>query len=851
VFDNMEIYIQADPLFYEDPRRWVQGPPFLKTHGFSVSERRVPDGWSRRDHGLWTHVSPDGVVLPEQGWKIHVSATLDNGDALCDEVWDYCVAEGLPFKYLLDRRIQYLCNSKYAPRGSSGKLITIYPRDEEELEKVLTGLGERVGGHEGPYILSDLRWEQGPLYVRYGAFADLQCLDIDGRPVPAMRRPDGVLVPDRRRPGFSVPPWVSPPEFLERQMRARGGSEEARPYRVDKALHFSNSGGVYLATRLSDGERVVLKEARPHTGVDGNGEDAIVRQEREKRALRRLDGIPGVPRLYDEFTMGGHGFLVQEYREGLPMYSWCAAHHPLVLRAHPSQEEIAEFTERMLKVLRTVEEIVRAIHDRGMVAGDLHLNNVLVGPDDQVTVIDFEQSFEVGEDWTPGLGAPGFMVAHREGRGIDEHSLALLRLTAFLAFAPISTMAPGKIRSYADLVERTFPVPRGWTRPSVEQLTAGGEGTDPARDIESPAELERLLAAGIRAAATPDREDRLFPGDIEQCVSGGYGFAHGAAGILWALDVCGHGRRPEYEEWFVSSVFRQRRLAPGFYDGVAGIAYTLDHLGYRKEAVELIDRHSDTPTGGLSLFSGLPGIGASLLHLSRDGGEPRFLDKALELADEIGDRVTGVRLPGSAGTGTELRAGLMRGWTGAALFYVRLYERTLDEGCLDLAVRALHRDLDQCTENDDGALLVSDRGIRGLPHIEGGGLGLALVAQEILAYREDGRLRESIPDLARSAHPVLTVRGDLMFGKGGQIAALARLGAEKSAVDDRVDELRSFLVPYKGGLALPSGRGFRLSMDLATGSAGLLLALATARGNGGPFLPLFRDLSIDTGVGGA
>ncbi len=50
-----------------------------------------------------------------------------------------------------------------------------------------------------------------------------------------------------------------------------------------------------------------------------------------------------------------------------------------------------------------------------------------------------------------------------------------------------------------------------------------------------------LLAAdmvrAIRASATPDRGDRLFPGDIDQfrVTGGGLGLAHGAAGVLYAL----------------------------------------------------------------------------------------------------------------------------------------------------------------------------------------------------------------------------------------------------------------------------------------------------------------------------
>jgi hypothetical protein len=38
------------------------------------------------------------------------------------------------------------------------------------LRKTLSDLDRSLTGKEGPYILSDLLWNNGPLYVRYGGF---------------------------------------------------------------------------------------------------------------------------------------------------------------------------------------------------------------------------------------------------------------------------------------------------------------------------------------------------------------------------------------------------------------------------------------------------------------------------------------------------------------------------------------------------------------------------------------------------------------------------------------------------------------------------------------------------------
>ena len=87
------------------------------------------------------------------------------------------------------------------------------------------------------------------------------------------------------------------------------------------------------------------------------------------------------------------------------------------------------------------------------------------------------------------------------------------------------------------------------------------------------------MAAAINMSATPDRDDRLFPGDVRQFSAGGLNLAYGAAGVLYALDVAGAGRFPAHEEWLLEHAMRPQpdgRL--GFYDGAHGIAYVLDLL---------------------------------------------------------------------------------------------------------------------------------------------------------------------------------------------------------------------------------------------------------------------------------
>ncbi len=132
----------------------------------------MPGGWAASELDDWLVHRPIDAKIPAQGWKVHVSACLDNAERVLAAVADYCRNGRIAFKFRRSLGALLLANAKYANRGSSGKFVTIYPVDEAQLEAVLTELGEALDGSPGPYVLSDLRWGKGPLYVRYGGFAE-------------------------------------------------------------------------------------------------------------------------------------------------------------------------------------------------------------------------------------------------------------------------------------------------------------------------------------------------------------------------------------------------------------------------------------------------------------------------------------------------------------------------------------------------------------------------------------------------------------------------------------------------------------------------------------------------------
>ncbi|WP_424890423.1 class III lanthionine synthetase LanKC [Streptomyces sp. XH2] len=846
-----EAYCQADPVFYDTGSRGgADASAFTQTHAV------VPAGWERRDRDVWVVYLPAGHVMPRQGWKIHISGLPDNAQRVVDIAFEHCTRLGVPFKFLRSRSVVTAHSLKYAPRSASGKLVTVYPEDEAQLHRVLQELAPALDGEPGPYILTDLRWGDGPLHVRYGGFVTRYCADTDGTPVPAIERPDGVLVPDRRRPVFEVPDWVELPDFLAPHLAARqsSGQDAGFPYRVERALHFSNGGGVYEA-RHTDGRRVVLKEARPHAGLDGRGVDAVARLQRERRAMELLAGVPGVPALYGHHLVWEHHFLAVEHMAGDTLQTWLARTYPLT-KADATDEKLADYARRAMALVDRIERLVAGVHARGVVFGDLHPANILVGEEDEVALVDFELAVPVGEAQRLGLGHPGFMARGKTGFAIDRHALAALRLWVLFPLTQLSELDPGRPVRQVDEAERRFGLAPG-TLDAVRRELA----PDPAALEKVPAALRepgpdtaapdwdvvrKSMAEAVLLSATPERTDRLFPGDVRQFHTDGLNFAYGAAGVLWALHTSGAGRHPELEQWLLTAAGRASAPHAGFYDGRHGIAHVLEEFGHREAALRTVDACRDTLDGmrDVSLFRGTAGVGLNLLHLARRTGDDAHRQAALELAERTADAVRAGTAPGIVrGRDHGTRAGLLRGWSGPALFFLRLYEDTGDPGHLDLAVTALHRDLDLCRPGTDGSLQV-DGGYRLLPYLEVGGAGIAVVADEVLAHRDDERLTEAVTALARAAEPEFVIEPHLFGGRAGLLATLAALRGRRTGgtgtdpgVARHLSRLHWHAMAFRGHVAFPGEQLRRLSMDVATGNAGILLALSAALDGRRAFLP--------------
>ena len=527
--------------------------------------------------------------------------------------------------------------------------------------------------------------------------------------------------------------------------------------------------------------------------------------------------------------------------------------YPLI-HPEPSDADLAAYTTWALDVLSRLEDAVAAVHGRGVVLGDLHPRNVMVRPDGRVCLIDLEIAHPADEAWSRAMGSPGFAApAGCTGVDVDRHALGAIRLSLFLPYTELLAWDPDQRDELIEAVARRFPVPPGWAAAVRRDLAPPAAPTaDPAA---GPGWRERCwprhglprweaartsIAAAIRASATPDRADRLFPGDPAQFDIGGLGFAYGAAGVLWALEETGAGADPAHVDWLVDAVAGDDDLPLGLYDGLAGIGLAFERCGRHAAARAVFARMLEgTPDpGDHSLFSGSAGIGLTRLHLAAASG--------------CGEHVVAARGAVSAGLDAlrgrpELhpRAGLLHGWSGLALLAIRLAEATGEDAWLDAAEQALRADLDRCVLADD-ATMQFDEGWRLLPYLGVGSAGVGIVLDQLLVHRPESALAVHHAPLRRAALTETVIQCGLFNGRAGLVLFLAgdRAGATGAtrAVRDHVARLAWHAAPFAGQIGFVGDQLARLSMDLGTGAAGVLLAIAAALSERPIGLPFLRPV---------
>ena len=386
----------------------LEHPFFFTNNDYSTDtsikyQVSLPFNWHEvMNNDEWVYQYPIGKFVERQGWKIHISSEYNSSHELLQDVAKICHEMRIPFKHLSTEDKFIMRNGKLVSRGFSGKFITCYP-NQNELESVLQRLESALKQYNGPYILSDKRWDEAPIYLRYGVFRPSR--DDEKKVVIDELIVGDEVVKDERLPVFKIPKGIVPPDFLNKWLDKKDKKQGDFPFIIDNAIRFSNSGGIYNARLKEDGKKIILKEARPYTGLGFDGTYSSERLASECKALKILNEWSEMPKIYWYGKIWEHTFLGIEHMKGVPLNRWVTNNFPL----YEVVDKTKDYLLRVSKIVEKLIDLTNKFHSENVYHQNLHLGNILVKDEDEISIIDWEQAvFSNDEKVVHKVAAPGF-----------------------------------------------------------------------------------------------------------------------------------------------------------------------------------------------------------------------------------------------------------------------------------------------------------------------------------------------------------------------------------------------------------------------------------------------------------
>lgn len=810
-------YLQADSDYYELDATEKSDLEFTCS---------PPADWQDFCQGDW-HCCLSPRPLGQQGWKIHLSVALGQEQEMLDVVSRYCFTHQLSFKWTRSRRAWLLKNSKYADRVASGKFITIYPEDEAEFVQTVYALAALLKDFApGPYILSDRRWQASPVYYRYGAFKEM-IKEISGQKRCCLQAPDGSWLEDRRCPYYCPPDFVQEPAELAKNNFQVKGADFSRltAYQIKGALHFSNGGGVYLARKNS--KNYVIKEGRPAAGLDGHGQDAFSRIQKEAAWLKKLANVPEVVDIKEDFQAWIHTYLVEDYVSEQTLGDYVAENYPFY------SEKRAAYVAQSLRIAEKLRRAVAHVHAQGVAIGDLQADNVMITEDGEVKLIDFEAAASLTAPYNPGIMTAGFSDWALET--YEQADLYGLYQTIRFLFLPISNRARSSwpmqnlnLRCYfskeaADYLEdlRQQLLPKCPLLGKENKDDDRQEGTWPSLN-----ELRGNISRGIKADW---QSPNLIKGDLPLLEDPDQRLTidNGALGYGLLVAKCGQAaEKKKFLAWLRKQPMEELTAA-GLFTGRAGLGGIIYELEDKAWGRQLIWSAQGT-SADLSLRSGLSGIALAKLALTAKEG----LAKSPELI-KIGEEI-------AAGYEKMPANGLMTGRLGAILALWKIGCLLKREDFKEAAKTGLAALLEKDLVQVDQHVFLAEDGRR-MPYLANGTAGLALVLAAIAKDEpKEDRYQEIIKQAAETMDSFCSYMGGLFTGYAGLMLPDLALGRKK-ALGEKIRLLNNYLLPREAGTLVAASCGCRCSMDLAAGASGVLLLLeGIARNDASLWLPLVQ-----------
>ncbi|MDR3713322.1 MAG: lanthionine synthetase LanC family protein [Puia sp.] len=397
-----DIYFGKDGEELADSRE-SSAPPF---EDYSIILRKY--GLSYKKIGSYFQV---GLIEWIQGWILDLSSVIWQLSDLLHNIVPILLNENVAFKIIQNSKKATSILTGEEGYIQLGKLISIYPSNEDHAIKLGAKLISCTASFKGPQILTDRRLH-GILYTRYGAgnpvlksnesgIQDKYIYDFKGNLIRDPYHMPFQLLEGITWPFSSIAPNKPPKKETVLQDKYKPMEllkEDARGY-VKKGLWLKKIWQVKWC---------VIKEGRQYMTSDIWGRDISDRLRWQFELHKDLHGIIPIPEVYDLFQENGDSYLVMEYVKGISLEKRVYnIFNQRIWIELPLSDRLL-----MLDYIAQIFDIIQQMHKKGYIHRDITPVNFLINKTEKLWVIDLELSYnEYLQRPAPAfrVGTPGFM----------------------------------------------------------------------------------------------------------------------------------------------------------------------------------------------------------------------------------------------------------------------------------------------------------------------------------------------------------------------------------------------------------------------------------------------------------
>ncbi|WGN90296.1 lanthionine synthetase LanC family protein [Ligilactobacillus faecis] len=848
----------------------------VRLDNLDLFEIRQPLGkdWVVYVDKYWHNVINKKNFSIKQGWKIHITADIDDAQKMLEEISEFLIKKEISFKFVTSKQELWRKNSKQGDKSAVGKFITVYPQNEESFCILLNELKSITDSYKkGTYILNDCCWQESNVFFRYGGFIRNEQI-INGKNVLVIEDDEGNYIEDKRTPYYSVPSFISEPNYVKKFNTFPDSKEfeKIKNLNINEVIHFSNSGGVY---KFEDRKKsYILKEGRFKSGLDGLGKDGFKRNKNEYRNLLLLKKVPNVIDVYSYFESWRNSYFIEEYFAGETLRKFVASNYPLLI-----EDDASDYLYLVEIVAKKLFSTLEDIHSNGIGIGDLSINNIMISKEDEdivIKIIDLENSQLISTKYEHTLVTPGFFAKNISSI-VEADWFSYIRIIRYMLL-PINFVqdfVKDIVTVQNEIIEEKF----GRNVKDILQILDNVQLKKIHSDYKLPYQVEGLsvvqekidfqdigkyissLELGLNN--TMLRNNTLdINGDIPQLHNewDRYNVSNGLFGALLVINrvsKLNKGALNSKIEVIIENLYTIRDTRLGLLDGVAGVVTALLEMGYCDYAENLLNLYTvdsvRTYKEDISLETGLAGIGLFLLGLYRVNKDTKDYTLCLEIQKLIIDKIKNMS------KSDEVDVSLFQGLSGPLLFLVLLRNELHPTDRQDIFLeKLLVMILDQIQFDDtmrSAFILNKEKKYdRIVPYLKNGVIGLGLVLLKIDEQKIFSRsISQRLKDILN--HMLKIIRVTFSFDAGlyeGQLGIILfeycynhRYNVDSNYTVKLLQNLKLHLLYKNNELHVTGKYGLRCSQDIATGAAGALSVLeGIRRSNWGYWLPIldFEEL---------